>query len=128
MGKFKKPMEVSSNIGGYSAMRKTDTGFIRGDKERVLGGLAWKLSNRGLKELVTNRLTFLMITFMVKVRMKMLMAKLLRKSDKQRLQENILIVGKTEFDDEDFEPQNTQINDSINTEKLNNLLLERIDI
>ena len=39
MGKFKKIMEVSSNIGGYGADEgEPDTGFIRGDKERVLGG------------------------------------------------------------------------------------------
>ena len=44
MGKFKKLMEVSSNIGGYSDADEgePDTGFIRGDKERVLGGLAGK--------------------------------------------------------------------------------------
>ena len=43
MGKFKKIMEVSSNIGGYSADEgEPDTGFIRGDKKRVLGGLAGK--------------------------------------------------------------------------------------
>ena len=44
MGKFKKLMEVSSNISGYSDADEgePDTGFIRGDKERVLGGLAGK--------------------------------------------------------------------------------------
>ena len=36
-------MEVSSNIGGYGADEgEPDTGFIRGDKKRVLGGLAGK--------------------------------------------------------------------------------------
>ena len=37
-------MEVSSNIGGYSDADEgePDTGFIRGDKKRVLGGLAGK--------------------------------------------------------------------------------------
>ena len=43
MGKFRKIMEVSSNIGGYGADEgEPDTGFIRGDKKRVLGGLAGK--------------------------------------------------------------------------------------
>ena len=43
MGKFKKLMEVSSNVGGYGADEgEPDTGFIRGDKKRVLGGLAGK--------------------------------------------------------------------------------------
>ena len=74
MGKFKKLMEVSSNVGGYGADEgEPDTGFIRGDKERVLGGLAGNLKD-GLKEVVTNRLTFLkLITFMVKVRMKIML-------------------------------------------------------
>ena len=43
MGKFKKLMEVSSNIGGYSCDEgEPDTGFIRGDKKRTLGTLAGK--------------------------------------------------------------------------------------
>ena len=43
MGKFKKIMEVTSNVGGYNADEgEPDTGFIRGDKKRVLGGLAGK--------------------------------------------------------------------------------------
>ena len=44
MGKFKRMMEVSSNVGGYSDADEgePDTGFIRGDKERILGGLAGK--------------------------------------------------------------------------------------
>tara|TARA_B100000287_G_scaffold188086_1_gene177842 strand:- start:138 stop:863 length:726 start_codon:yes stop_codon:yes gene_type:complete len=43
MGKFKKMMEVSSNIGGYGADDgEPDTGFIRGNKKRTLGTLAGK--------------------------------------------------------------------------------------
>ena len=43
MGKFKKMMEVSSNIGGYSADEgEPDTGFLRGEKKRVLGKLSGK--------------------------------------------------------------------------------------
>ena len=43
MGKFKKMMEVSSNVGGYGADEgEPDTGFIRGNKERKLGKLSGK--------------------------------------------------------------------------------------
>ena len=43
MGKFKKMMEVSSNIGGYGADEgEPDTGFLRGEKKRVLGKLSGK--------------------------------------------------------------------------------------
>ena len=44
MGKFKKMMEVSSNINGYSNADEgePDTGFIRGDAKRTLGTLAGK--------------------------------------------------------------------------------------
>jgi len=43
MGKFKKLMEVSSNIGGYGCDEgEPDTGFIRGDKKRKLGTLTGK--------------------------------------------------------------------------------------
>ena len=46
MGKFKKLMEVSSNIGGYSADDgEPDTGFIRGNKKRKLGNLSGKPEN-----------------------------------------------------------------------------------
>ena len=44
MGKFKKMMEVSSNVGNYSNADEgePDTGFIRGNKKRKLGTLAGK--------------------------------------------------------------------------------------
>ena len=43
MGKFKKLMEITSNIGGYTCDEgEPDTGFIRGDKKRTLGTLAGK--------------------------------------------------------------------------------------
>ena len=46
MGKFKKMMEVSSNIGGYGADDgEPDTGFIRGNKKRKLGTLVGKPEN-----------------------------------------------------------------------------------
>ena len=129
MGKFKKIMEVSSNIGGYGADEgEPDTGFIRGDKKRVLGGLA------GNPEPWFERGGYEQVEF--------------PKAD--------YIYGKGEdedyaviktayinqinkdfeahFDswenwiaDEDFEPQNTQINDSKYRKVMNNLLLERVD-
>ena len=44
MGKFKRMMEVSSNVGNYSNADEgePDTGFIRGNKKRKLGTLAGK--------------------------------------------------------------------------------------
>ena len=43
MGKFKRMMEVTSNVGGYTCDEgEPDTGFIRGDKVRTLGTLAGK--------------------------------------------------------------------------------------
>ena len=43
MGKFKRMMEVTSIVSGYSADEgEPDTGFIRGDKKRTLGTLAGK--------------------------------------------------------------------------------------
>tara|TARA_R100001129_G_scaffold37936_3_gene25539 strand:+ start:9683 stop:10642 length:960 start_codon:yes stop_codon:yes gene_type:complete len=43
MGRFKKMMEISSNIGGYIGDEgEPDTGFIRGEKKRRLGVLAGK--------------------------------------------------------------------------------------
>ena len=43
MSKFKKIMEVTSNVGGYNCDEgEPDTGFIRGDKVRTLGTLAGK--------------------------------------------------------------------------------------
>ena len=43
MSKFKKIMEVTSNVGGYTCDEgEPDTGFIRGDKKRTLGTLTGK--------------------------------------------------------------------------------------
>ena len=42
MGKFKKLMEVSSNISYGGDDGEPDTGFIRGDERRTLGALAGK--------------------------------------------------------------------------------------
>ena len=42
MGKFKKLMEITSNIGYSADEGEPDTGFIRGDKKRTLGTLAGK--------------------------------------------------------------------------------------
>ena len=42
MGKFKKMWEVSNHSLYNADEGEPDTGFIRGDKERILGGLAGK--------------------------------------------------------------------------------------
>ena len=42
MGKFKKLMEVSSNVGYSADEGESDTGFLRGNKKRKLGTLAGK--------------------------------------------------------------------------------------
>ena len=42
MGKFKKLMEITSNAGYTGDEGEPDTGFIRGDKKRKLGGLSGK--------------------------------------------------------------------------------------
>ena len=42
MGKFKKMMEVTSNVGYVGDEGEPDTGFIRGNKERKLGTLTGK--------------------------------------------------------------------------------------
>ena len=130
MGKFKKLMEVSSNISGYSDADEgePDTGFIRGDKERVLGGLAGKpepwFDRGGYKQVEFPKADYIY----------------------GKGEEEDYAVIKTayvnqinkdfeaHFDswenwiaDEDFEPQNTPINDSKYRKVMNNLLLERID-
>ena len=122
-------MEVSSNIGGYGADEgEPDTGFIRGDKKRVLGGLA------GNPEPWFERGGYEQVEF--------------PKADYiyGKGEDEDYAVIKTayinqinkdfeaQFDswenwiaDEDFEPQNTQINDSKYRKVMNNLLLERVD-
>ena len=42
MSKFKKIMEITSNVGYVGDEGEPDTGFIRGDKKRKLGTLSGK--------------------------------------------------------------------------------------
>ena len=131
MGKFKRMMEVSSNVGGYSDADEgePDTGFIRGDKERILGGLAgnpepW-FERGGYKQIVFPKADYIY----------------------GKGEEEDYAVIKTAYvtqidkdfeahfekweewiPDEDFDTQNTEyLNDSKYRKVMNNLLLERVD-
>ena len=131
MGKFKKMMEVSSNINGYSNADEgePDTGFIRGDAKRTLGTLAGKpepwfvrggytqtefpkadyIYGKGEEEDFTVRKT----AYVAQI-------------DKDF--EAHFEKWEEWVPDEDFEPQNTlKLNDSKYKKVMNNLLLERID-
>ena len=131
MGKFKRMMEVSSNVGGYSDADEgePDTGFIRGDKERILGGLAGKpepwFERGGYKQVVFPKADYIY----------------------GKGEEEDYAVIKTAYvaqidkdfeahfekweewiPDEDFNIQNTEyLNDSKYRKVMNNLLLERVD-
>ena len=129
MGKFKKIMEVSSNIGGYGADEgEPDTGFIRGDKKRVLGGLAGKpepwFERGGYKQVDFPKADYIYG----------------KGEDEDYTVIKTAYINQINKDfeahfdswenwiaDEDFEPQNTQINDSKYRKVMNNLLLERVD-
>ena len=129
MGKFKKIMEVSSNIGGYGADEgEPDTGFIRGDKKRVLGGLAGKpepwFERGGYKQVEFPKADYIYG----------------KGEDEDYAVIKTAYINQINKDfeahfdswenwiaDEDFEPQNTQINDSKYRKVMNNLLLERVD-
>jgi len=129
MGKFKKLMEVSSNVGGYGADEgEPDTGFIRGDKERVLGGLAGKpepwFDRGGYKQVEFPKADYIYG----------------KGEDEDYAVVKTAYINQINKDfeahfdswenwiaDEDFEPQNTQINDSKYRKVMNNLLLERVD-
>jgi len=45
MGKFKKVMEMTSNVGYTADEGEPDTGFIRGNRKRKLGNLSGKPEN-----------------------------------------------------------------------------------
>ena len=131
MGKFKRMMEVSSNVGGDSDADEgePDTGFIRGDKERILGGLAGKpepwFERGGYKQIVFPKADYIY----------------------GKGEEEDYAVIKTAYvtqidkdfeahfekweewiPDEDFDTQNTEyLNDSKYRKVMNNLLLERVD-
>ena len=129
MGKFKKLMEVSSNVGGYGADEgEPDTGFIRGDKKRVLGRLAGKpepwFERGGYEQIDFPKADYIYG----------------KGEDEDYAVIKTAYINQINKDfeahfdswenwiaDEDFEPQNTQINDSKYRKVMNNLLLERID-
>ena len=129
MGKFKKLMEVSSNVGGYGADEgEPDTGFIRGDKKRELGGLAGKpepwFERGGYKQVDFPKADYIYG----------------KGEDEEYAVIKTAYINQINKDfeahfdswenwiaDEDFEPQNTQINDSKYRKVMNNLLLERVD-
>ena len=130
MGKFKKLMEVSSNIAGYSEADEgePDTGFIRGDKERRLGTLAGKPEpwfERGGYEQVDFPKADYIYGKGEDEDYAVIKTAYINQINKD---------FEAHFDswenwiaDEDFEPQNTQINDSKYRKVMNNLLLERMD-
>ena len=130
MGKFKKMMEASSNISGYSDTDEgePDTGFIRGDKKRILGGLAGKpepwFDRGGYKQVDFPKADYIYG----------------KGEDEEYAVIKTAYINQINKDfeahfekweewipEEDFEPQNTQINDSKYRKVMNNLLLERVD-
>ena len=130
MGKFKKMMEASSNISGYSDTDEgePDTGFIRGDQKRILGGLAGKpepwFDRGGYKQVDFPKADYIYG----------------KGEDEEYAVIKTAYINQINKDfeahfekweewipEEDFEPQNTQINDSKYRKVMNNLLLERID-
>ena len=130
MGKFKKMMEASSNISGYTDADEgePDTGFIRGDKKRILGGLAGKpepwFDRGGYKQVEFPKADYIYG----------------KGEDEDYAVIKTAYINQINKDfeahfekweewiaDEDFEPQNTQINDSKYRKVMNNLLLERMD-
>ena len=130
MGKFKKLMEVSSNIGGYSAADEgePDTGFIRGDKKRILGGLAGKpepwFDRGGYKQVEFPKADYIYgkgedEDYAV---IKTAYINQINKDFEAHFEK-----WEEWIPDEDFKPQNTQINDSKYRKVMNNLLLERVD-
>ena len=107
MGKFKKIMEVSSNIGGYGA-DEGEPWFERGGYEQVEFPKADYIYGKGEDE------DYAVI--------KTAYINQINKDFEAHFDswENWIA-------DEDFEPQNTQINDSKYRKVMNNLLLERVD-
>ena len=131
MGKFKRMMEVSSNVGGYSDADEgePDTGFIRGDKERILGGLAGKpepwFERGGYKQIVFPKADYIYGKG--------------EEEDYSVIKTAYVTQIDKDFEahfekweewipDEDFDTQNTEyLNDSKYRKVMNNLLLERVD-
>ena len=129
MGKFKKMWEVSNHSLYNADEGEPDTGFIRGDKERILGGLAGKpepwFERGGYKQVEFPKADYIYG----------------KREEEDYTVIKTAYISKIDKDfqkhfekweewvpDEDFEPQNTlKLNDSKYKKVMNNLLLERID-
>ena len=129
MGKFKKMWEVSNHSLYNADEGEPDTGFIRGDKERILGGLAGKpepwFERGGYKQIVFPKADYIYGKG-EEEDYTVIKTAYISKIDKD-FQKHF---EKWEewVPDEDFEPQNTlKLNDSKYKKVMNNLLLERID-
>ena len=129
MGKFRKIWEASNHSSYNADEGEPDTGFIRGDKKRILGGLV------GKPEPWFERGGYVQVDF--------------PKADYiyGKGEEEDYVVRKTAYvaqidkdfeahfekweewmPEKDFEPQNTEhLNDSKYRKVMNNLLLERVD-
>tara|TARA_R100001443_G_scaffold81754_2_gene88771 strand:+ start:4278 stop:4997 length:720 start_codon:yes stop_codon:yes gene_type:complete len=129
MGKFKKMWEVSNHSLYNADEGEPDTGFIRGDKERILGGLAGKpepwFERGGYKQVQFPKADYIYGKG-EEEDYAVIKTAYISKIDKD-FQKHF---EKWEewVPDEDFEPQNTlKLNDSKYKKVMNNLLLERID-
>ena len=129
MGKFKKMWEVSNHSLYNADEGEPDTGFIRGDKERILGGLAGKpepwFERGGYKQVEFPKADYIYGKG-EEEDYAVIKTAYISKIDKD-FQKHF---EKWEewVPDEDFEPQNTlKLNDSKYKKVMNNLLLERID-
>ena len=129
MGKFKKMWEVSNHSLYNADEGEPDTGFIRGDKERILGGLAGKpepwFERGGYKQVEFPKADYIYGKG-EEEDYTVIKTAYISKIDKD-FQKHF---EKWEewVPDEDFEPQNTlKLNDSKYKKVMNNLLLERID-
>ena len=129
MSKFKKIIEITSNVGYVGDEGEPDTGFIRGDKKRKLGTLSGKpepwFERGGYKQVEFPKADYIYGKG-EEEDYTVIKTAYISKIDKD-FQKHF---EKWEewVPDEDFEPQNTlKLNDSKYKKVMNNLLLERID-
>ena len=129
MGKFKKMWEVSNHSLYNADEGEPDTGFIRGDKERILGGLAGKpepwFERGGYKQIVFPKADYIYGKG--------------EEEDYAVIKTAYVTQIDKDFEAhfekweewipyEDFNTQNTEyLNDSKYRKVMNNLLLERVD-
>ena len=129
MGKFKKMWEVSNHSLYNADEGEPDTGFIRGDKERILGGLAGKpepwFERGGYKQIVFPKADYIYGKG--------------EEEDYAVIKTAYVAQIDKDFEAhfekweewipyEDFNTQNTEyLNDSKYRKVMNNLLLERVD-